>query len=151
MTQLHRTIRARLKSVELPLFVITFAVADLATWVEEHSAVPLTSELPPHACETARVKSRSRDDFVGDHRAQPADLAREGRSAPAHNRARGGRPGAMGMRECSGRPLTSRSAPARATKPSARGRKPARRGRRGRYPEVERIRPITRILGSGRI
>lgn len=37
---------------------VLFAVADLGTWVEEHAAVPLISELPQHACEPARFKSR---------------------------------------------------------------------------------------------
>jgi hypothetical protein len=39
---------------------VLFAVTDLRGWVEEHSAVPLVSELPQHACETARVKARLR-------------------------------------------------------------------------------------------
>lgn len=39
---------------------VLFAVADLGSWVEEHSAVPLVAELPQHACETARVKARLR-------------------------------------------------------------------------------------------
>ncbi len=39
---------------------VLFAVADLMGWVEEHSAVPLVSELPQHACETDRVKARLR-------------------------------------------------------------------------------------------
>jgi hypothetical protein len=39
---------------------VLFTVADLAGWVEAHAAVPLTSELPQHACETAGVKARLR-------------------------------------------------------------------------------------------
>lgn len=40
---------------------VLFAVADLGEWVEEHAAVPLVSELPQHACETARVRRRMKD------------------------------------------------------------------------------------------
>lgn len=40
---------------------VLFSIADLGAWVEQHSAVPLVSELPQHACETARVKARLRD------------------------------------------------------------------------------------------
>lgn len=39
---------------------VLFSVAHLGTWVEEHSAVPLVSEAPQHACETARVRGRLR-------------------------------------------------------------------------------------------
>lgn len=34
-----------------------FSIADLRTWVEEHSAVPLASEIPQHACETVRGRT----------------------------------------------------------------------------------------------
>jgi hypothetical protein len=37
---------------------VLFGVADLGAWVEAHSAVPLVSELPQHACESARGTSR---------------------------------------------------------------------------------------------
>lgn len=36
---------------------VLFAVADLGEWVEAHSAVPLVSEMPRHACETVRGRS----------------------------------------------------------------------------------------------
>jgi hypothetical protein len=36
---------------------VLFAVADLGDWVEQHSALPLVSEMPQHACETARGRS----------------------------------------------------------------------------------------------
>jgi hypothetical protein len=39
---------------------VLFAVADLGAWVEEHSAVPLVSELPQHACETRAANHRLR-------------------------------------------------------------------------------------------
>jgi hypothetical protein len=39
---------------------VLFAVEDLGAWVEEHSAVPLVSELSQHACETARVRLLAR-------------------------------------------------------------------------------------------
>lgn len=37
---------------------VLFPVTDLGTWVEEHAAVPLVSELPQHACENAEVRRR---------------------------------------------------------------------------------------------
>lgn len=40
---------------------VLFAVADLAVWIEDRAAVPLVSELPQHACETARVRRRLKD------------------------------------------------------------------------------------------
>ena len=52
----ERTVMPDLRNVRIGRRVL-FAVADLGDWVEEHAAVPLVSEMPQHACETARGKS----------------------------------------------------------------------------------------------
>jgi excisionase family DNA binding protein len=39
---------------------VLFAVADLDAWAEDHSSVPLVSELPQHACETGAANRRLR-------------------------------------------------------------------------------------------
>jgi hypothetical protein len=55
----ERTVMPDLRNVRIGRRVL-FAVADLGDWVEEHAAVPLVSEMPQHACETARGKSLMR-------------------------------------------------------------------------------------------
>jgi hypothetical protein len=35
---------------------VLFPVAELGDWIEEHSAIPLASELPRHACEPGRAR-----------------------------------------------------------------------------------------------
>jgi len=55
----ERAVMPDLRTVRIGRRVL-FAVEDLGVWVEEHSAVPLVSELPQHACETACVRSRIR-------------------------------------------------------------------------------------------
>lgn len=52
----ERTVMPDIRTVRIGRRVL-FAVADLGAWVEEHAAVPLVSEMPQHACETARGRS----------------------------------------------------------------------------------------------
>jgi hypothetical protein len=55
----ERVVMADIRTVRIGRRVL-FAVGDLGDWVEQHSAVPLVSEMPQHAYETARGRSLRR-------------------------------------------------------------------------------------------
>jgi hypothetical protein len=55
----ERAVMADVRTVRIGRRVL-FAVADLRAWVERHSAFPLVSEMPVHACQTGRSRSLER-------------------------------------------------------------------------------------------
>jgi hypothetical protein len=55
----ERAVMADVRTVRIGRRVL-FAIADLRAWVNEHSAVPLVSEMPAHAAQTPRGRPLER-------------------------------------------------------------------------------------------